>query len=119
MLHTIGINTGKIQRIVLLEMFLSYLFGTIISFWCPILLQKNILSQISAYWKLSLSVSVTNIWSFLFGFNGYKWNCVVLCVEKVENCIKCTCFVVAVNNKIILVSPIIESPQKFSLKPNL
>ena len=42
MLHTIGINTGKIQRIVLLEMFLSYLFGTIISFLVSYTLTKKI-----------------------------------------------------------------------------
>lgn len=32
MLHTIGLHTRKVQRIVLLEMLLSYLFGVVISF---------------------------------------------------------------------------------------
>ena len=42
MLHTIGLHTRKVQRIVLLEMLLSYLFGVVISFSVSYILTEKI-----------------------------------------------------------------------------
>jgi len=42
MLHTIGLHTRKVQRIVLLEMLLSYLFGVMASFLISYILTEKI-----------------------------------------------------------------------------